>query len=107
MGGGGGGSVSEQELRNVMSSSVEPEQEFKVGQDFYLECCGHVGSIIKVYGNGDIAVRCPETHEKDPLKGDPYKGKFKFPSEGSFGFSHTTKMLPTTKSNLVYIIGTR
>jgi hypothetical protein len=95
-----GGSVSEQGLRNIVSSFVGPEQEFKVGQDFYLERCGHVGKIIRVYDNGDVAVMCSKSHDKDPLKGNVYKGKFKTSSK-------TTETRPTTKSNLVYIIGTR
>ena len=110
--GHGAGSASAEELENIISmgspeSAIVPEQEFKVGQEFYLEHCGHTGKIIKVYDNGDIAVRCSGSHEKDPLKGNTYKGKIKIPSKSSFGFCHTTKMLPTSKSNLVYIIGTR
>ena len=82
-------------------------QELKVGQKFYLELCGHTGKIIATYPNGDIAVRCKESHEKDPLRGDEYEGKFRIPSKSSFGFTHTTERRKKSKRNLVYIIATR
>lgn len=98
-----------QEVERIMNSSesaIELKQELKVKQDFYLELCGHVGKIIKIYDNGDIAVRCPESHEKDPLTGDVYKGKI-VSYTSKFSFLKLKKTIPKSKRNLVYIIGTR
>jgi hypothetical protein len=106
MGGASAVPITEQKLEKISSGSAV-ELELRVGQNFYLELCGHVGKIIRTYDNGDIAVRCPQSHDKDPLRGDEYKGKFKYRSKNSLEFGHTAVTMPTSKRNLVYIIGTR
>ena len=94
-----------EELEKI--TSKPEEKEYKKGQDFYLKSCGHIGKIIKVYDNGNIAVRCSQSHEKDPLRGDAYKGKFKIPIKSGFWFRHTSVTKPVSKRNLVYIIDPR